>query len=155
MGGEGGTGGERGGRGGTGQGAQIQPQNVHLVSAIHGGKGGKGGDIDPNAHGRGFGGDGGVGERGGIIEPLYLPPGTVVTAEANLPLSEFCDRYRVSKVIAKLLDDAGFETAGALFGTSEQTFADCNLRRGHIEEVRRALGEWKGELLRNGEVRAG
>ncbi|KAJ7154890.1 hypothetical protein C8R43DRAFT_1106444 [Mycena crocata] len=143
VGGDGGKGGEKGGTGGTGQGAQLQPANAHLVRAIHGGRGGKGGDIDHSCHGRGFGGDGGTGERGRILEPFYLPPDIAVTTENNLLLSEFCDKYRVSKALSDLLTDAGFETAGALFGTTEEAFAACGLRRGQIEEVRRALGEWK------------
>ncbi|KAJ7131566.1 hypothetical protein C8R43DRAFT_957062 [Mycena crocata] len=152
VGGAGGKGGQGGGKGGAGQGAQIQPANVHLVSAIYGGVGGKGGDVDPACHGFGAGGDGGIGERGGIIEPLYLPYGNVVRAGEDMLLPEFCARFNISEAINHILTAEGFSTAGALLGTPEGVFSSCGLRPGHIGELTRALGEWKCALREKGEV---
>ncbi|KAJ7106850.1 hypothetical protein C8R43DRAFT_1045317 [Mycena crocata] len=148
VGGAGGKGGHGGGKGGAGQGAEIQPADVDLFSAIHGGIGGKGGDIDPARHGFGVGGDGSIGERGGIIEPS----GTVVRAGEDMLLLEFCAKFNISTVINDLLTAEGFATAGDLLGKSERVFSSCGLRPGHIWKLKRALGEWKDTLHKKGEV---
>ncbi|KAJ7131554.1 hypothetical protein C8R43DRAFT_957046 [Mycena crocata] len=144
VGGGGGRGGEKGGPGGIGQGALVQPDHIPLSSNwFQGGKGGKGGDIIPNIT-HGVGGAGGTGERGGIMAPLYLPPGTAV--KSTLLLADFCSKYKVPNSVKDLLVDAGFERAATLLSTTEEAFASCRLKQGHIEEVRRALGEWKLDL---------
>ncbi|KAJ7131570.1 hypothetical protein C8R43DRAFT_957066 [Mycena crocata] len=138
VGGKGG-GGSTPGSGGIGRGAQVQPIHTHLVKDIGGGEGG---DVIANVVGTG--GTGGIGEGGGIIAPLYIPPNT--TVQATLTLSEFFQLYTVPPDVQTLLTTEGFSTAAALRGTTEETFTRCKLKPGHIEQVRTALAQWELDL---------
>ncbi|KAF7377896.1 hypothetical protein MSAN_00213300 [Mycena sanguinolenta] len=111
MGGTGGKGGRSatlGGGGGIGEASRLtfeEAASYHIVRGGTGGEGGEGGDR---------GGDGGIG-RGQSFEKPLVPP---VNGEVpHLTTAQFCEQYRLSPHIRKLLIDGGYETAE---GTSQR-----------------------------------
>ncbi|KAF7299261.1 hypothetical protein MIND_00874800 [Mycena indigotica] len=157
IGGNGGNG-ALGGRGGTGQGVRIREES--RFREITGGTGGNGGTGSAN------GGDGGTGEgvwigdsdrspsvsEYGTPASDYSPPSTIGSprsgASARLPamsLEAFCARYSLSERIEHLLQEQGYETAGGLFGVSEQDLSEAGLKKGQIGEVKRAVRAWLAE----------
>ncbi|KAF7373287.1 hypothetical protein MSAN_00537700 [Mycena sanguinolenta] len=137
YGGRGGHGGPsplKGGRGGLGEATLVATEDVHRYREIHGGFGGNGG------WGGVQGGGGGVGQATTISKQL------VSDAKAynvpNMTVADFCHQYNVSKKIRKLLEDEGFETAGALFEVADTTLKNAGFKSGQIEELKRALKEY-------------
>ncbi|KAF8174603.1 hypothetical protein K438DRAFT_1980068 [Mycena galopus ATCC 62051] len=133
TGGKGGSGGQTGGAGGLGEAAQLAIENVDRFRRIHGGTGGEGGA------GGMIGGRGGTGQGPKFSHQLLsmdgkdLPPLTV---------ADFCQEYKLSDKIHKLLDDQGFETVGALFKLTDTDLENNGFKIGHIAELQRALNRF-------------
>ncbi|KAJ7726689.1 hypothetical protein DFH07DRAFT_782653 [Mycena maculata] len=117
-------------------------------NTIVGGKGGRGG------RGGLIGGAGGVGE--GIQLPQFpsiipgqgptpTPPMSFENDRSIFTVADFGQRYRLSPTICRLLEDQGFETAGALFEVDDKTLRRAGLKPGHIAEIKRALKEFSWE----------
>ncbi|KAJ6505314.1 hypothetical protein C8R45DRAFT_547103 [Mycena sanguinolenta] len=134
TGGRGGKGGQRGGGGGLGGRPQIGKDDTHRFSQISGGIGGEGGE------GGIEGGLGGEGEGPGFTEQLLVPGVEEVLSRLPfMPIDEFCKQYRLSDKILGLLDEYGFETAGAIFEVSNSALKDGGFKPGQIAELTRAL----------------
>lgn len=59
-----------------------------------------------------------------------------------MTVKEFCQKYRLGHKIYQLLDDEGFEMAGALFMLKRQDLENAKWKMGHIAELERALNEF-------------
>ncbi|KAJ7499624.1 hypothetical protein FB451DRAFT_1358744 [Mycena latifolia] len=134
--GKGRKGGSAGGDGaGLGGSARIAIEEVHRFSLIYGGVGGDGGA------GGILGGNGGIGQGQTFGTRLVSVDGSAIVVP-TLTLAEFCQEYRLSDKIRNLLDEAGFETAGALLEVSDVSLLEDGFKRGQIAEMRRALKEF-------------
>ncbi|KAJ7785430.1 hypothetical protein B0H14DRAFT_2958674 [Mycena olivaceomarginata] len=133
TGGEGGEGGHTGGGSGLEEAAQLAMENVDRFRRVHGGTGGEDGPGDV------VGGRGGTGRGPRFSHQLIridgkgLPP---------LSVAEFCQEYKLTDKIHKLLDDQGFETVGALPKITGTDLKDAGFKIGHIAELRRALDDF-------------
>ncbi|KAJ7161802.1 hypothetical protein C8R43DRAFT_947317 [Mycena crocata] len=134
VGGAGGKGAERGGNGGEGEGPRLGGLKSHLFAQIYGGTGGVGGESLKVA------GDGGRAHRpdfgvSTLSEGIVIPSG-------NMIMADFCNEYLVGANIAKLLADAGFQTAAALFFISDIDLFDKGFTVVHLAELKVALRQW-------------
>ncbi|KAF8169198.1 hypothetical protein K438DRAFT_1941391 [Mycena galopus ATCC 62051] len=139
KGGYGGTGGKsknKGGEGGLGQRPQeLAIEDVaRLFQEVNGGFGGTGGEGDFE------GGRGGIGQGPAFSQPLVS--GMQGRKVPVMAIDKFCRQYSLSKKIHQLLEDEGFETAGALFQVSEGSLKESGFKAGHIAELKRALAEF-------------
>ncbi|KAJ7364554.1 hypothetical protein DFH08DRAFT_839528 [Mycena albidolilacea] len=130
TGGKGGEGGHIGGEGGLGEAAQLAMENADRFRRIHGGTGGEGGPGDV------VGGRGGTGQGPRFSHQLITIDGKGLPP---LSVAEFCQEYKLSDKIHKLLDDQGFETVGAFPKLTDTDLKDAGFKIGHIAELRRAL----------------
>ncbi|KAJ6542779.1 hypothetical protein B0H19DRAFT_1380873 [Mycena capillaripes] len=151
IGGAGGKGSSKGGNGGVGEVPQL-PEHLFrefeiigkLFSMMRGGlysqfhQGGVGG----------FGGKGsvedgldGIGEEPKFMETVVSMDGSTIYVP-KLTVAEFCQEYKLSEEIYKLLTHEGFETAGSLLKTSDITLKAAKLETGQIVELKRALKEF-------------
>ncbi|KAJ6587890.1 hypothetical protein B0H19DRAFT_1057191 [Mycena capillaripes] len=112
--------------------AQLAMDNVDRFRGIHGGTGCQGGSGDT------------IGTRGGTGQGPRLSRELVSIDGKGLPpllVAEFCQEYKLSGEIHNLLDEHGFETAGALFKLSDTDLKNAGFKIGHIAELRRALDD--------------
>ncbi|KAJ7852172.1 hypothetical protein B0H14DRAFT_2760221 [Mycena olivaceomarginata] len=70
--------------------------------------------------------------------------------QASIPiqrksLSEFCREYQISDIIMDSLFDYGLQSANGLFYLNIRDLEDAGLKRGHIAELQRAMGEFVSE----------
>jgi hypothetical protein len=107
----------------------------HNFTLCEGGVGGDGGEGV-----RDTGGQGGMGEAVdfGWTDPLLLRGANAVDVP-DLPVVGFCENYKLSDKIFKLLEAEGYEMAGALLEASESSLAMAGLKSGQIAELKRAL----------------
>ncbi|KAJ7354081.1 hypothetical protein DFH08DRAFT_804000 [Mycena albidolilacea] len=59
-----------------------------------------------------------------------------------LTVNDFCQQYHLSQEICKLLNDAKFESAGALLEVAEGNLEKAGFKQGQIAELKRALREF-------------
>jgi hypothetical protein len=57
-------------------------------------------------------------------------------------VNEFCQQYHLNQGICKLLNDAEFESAGALLEVAEGNLERAGFKQGQIAELKRALREF-------------
>jgi hypothetical protein len=62
----------------------------------------------------------------------------------TLTVAEFCQKYHFGDKIRNLLDQQGFETAGAILEVSEMSLLEVGFKIGHIAEMKRALRQLLG-----------
>ena len=98
-----------------------------------GGTGGEGGAGDV------IGGRGGTGQGPKFSHQLLSIDGTGLPP---LTMAEFCQEYKLSDKIHKLLDDQGFETVGALLKITDADLENAGFKVGHIAELKRALSNF-------------
>ncbi|KAJ6473843.1 hypothetical protein C8R45DRAFT_1217507 [Mycena sanguinolenta] len=60
----------------------------------------------------------------------------------TLTVEEFCAKYGLDAKIKKLLQDAEFQSAGALLEVSEEDLKHAEFKLGQIAELKRALRDW-------------
>ncbi|KAJ7735879.1 hypothetical protein DFH07DRAFT_779898 [Mycena maculata] len=130
---KGGYGGRTGGDGGLGEAAQLAIEEVGRFRQIRGGTGGEGGPGDI------VGGHGGTGQGPKFGKQLLSIGGKDLPA---LSMVEFCQEYKLSDKIHRLLDDQGFETVGALFKLTDTDLTNAGFKIGHTAELRRALDDF-------------
>ncbi|KAJ6511830.1 hypothetical protein DFH09DRAFT_1100127 [Mycena vulgaris] len=147
RGGNGGKGGNVGGAGGLAEAPSIplEASNVLQGGAAHwfffkGDTGGNGGAGDDR------GGAGGIGQGQKFGARLVSVSGKVGNVLA-LTVSDFCREYHLSDKIRNLLDEQGFETAGALLEVSDISLLQDGFKPGQVAELKRALKEL---LVKNG-----
>lgn len=70
----------------------------------------------------------------------------VVVRVPTLSLEEFSKKYALGDSVRKLLENQGFETAGALLEISDSDLESVDFKKGHIAELKRALRDF---LLEN------
>ncbi|KAF8217095.1 hypothetical protein K438DRAFT_1926008 [Mycena galopus ATCC 62051] len=70
---------------------------------------------------------------------VFVPPMTI---------SDFCHQYGINTSVLHLLEEAGFETAGALLDVTEDNLKDVGLQTGSIVEMKRALREFLSAKMR-------
>ncbi|KAF7377894.1 hypothetical protein MSAN_00213100 [Mycena sanguinolenta] len=130
TGGKGGQGGHIGGEGGLGEAAQLTIESAAHFRRIRGGTGGEGGAGDM------IGGRGGTGQGPRFSRQLLVANGNVLPP---LTMAEFCEEYKISDRIHKLLEDQGFGTVGALSELTDTELENTGFKVGHIAELKRAL----------------
>ncbi|KAF7331196.1 Kinase-like protein [Mycena sanguinolenta] len=114
--------------GGLGEGPQLGAHVQHFRE-INGGIGGEGGDGDIE------GGPGGVGQGPKVLHGLLLAEAEGVHA----PIKQFCQENGLSHKIHHLLEEYGFETAGAILEVPAADLKDAGFKPGQIAELTRAL----------------
>ncbi|KAJ6587922.1 hypothetical protein B0H19DRAFT_1097466 [Mycena capillaripes] len=139
TGGKGGDGVQTGGNGGFGEGSQLTQEEWMTYRHIMGGIGGNGGCGDYQ------GGAGGAGGRSMIDGPLI----SAVHGEVpHLTTAQFCQQYRLSDDICKLLVDGGFKTAKGLVKITTTGVEEIGLRPRHIADLERALKKFVAEKVK-------
>jgi hypothetical protein len=109
----------------------VDPKNHQLI--VLGGTGGEGGAGDV------VGGRGGIGKGPKFSHQMLSIDGTGLPP---LTMAEFCQEYKLSDRIHKLLDDHGFETVGSLLKITDTDLANAGFKIGHIAELKRALNSF-------------
>ncbi|KAJ7734877.1 hypothetical protein B0H16DRAFT_1695796 [Mycena metata] len=123
LGGRGGAAGVTGRRGGDGKGPQLAAETAMFWDGnIVGGFGGTGGP------GKYLGGTGGLGD--------------VVDTALDMPIKEFCEKYKISQDLLARLEKEGFTTVGALLEAMNFQLEDKEFGLGNIAELKRALKQY-------------
>ncbi|KAJ7352711.1 hypothetical protein DFH08DRAFT_991714 [Mycena albidolilacea] len=135
TGGQGGSSPRKGGAGGLGECPQISISDAQLFHQVRltGGIGGRGGE------GLIEGGIGGVGQGARFSKKLVVIEEKALLRVPHLTISGFCRQFQLSDKIFGLLEEEGFETAGALLQVEDMTLRTRGFKEGQIAEVQRAL----------------
>ncbi|KAJ7352698.1 hypothetical protein DFH08DRAFT_859681 [Mycena albidolilacea] len=133
TGGQGGPSKKKGGGGGLGEAPQISVAEAQRYNDISGGVGGQGGEGDFE------GGMGGVGQGPRFSKMLVVVDGKTAARVPHLTIAKFCQYFQLSEKIRWLLQQEGYETAGALLDVDDVALRNAGFKGGQIAEVRRAL----------------
>jgi hypothetical protein len=100
---------------------------------LKGGVGGQGGEGDVE------GGMGGVGQGPRFAKMLVVVDGNAAARVPHLTIAKFCKQFQLSEKIWRLLQEEGYETAGALLDVDDVALRNAGFKGGQIAEVKRAL----------------
>ncbi|KAJ6587903.1 hypothetical protein B0H19DRAFT_1057200 [Mycena capillaripes] len=129
----------RGGDGGPGQRIYLTFEEAKVYRRITGSTGGEGGG------GGNRGGDGGAG-----MAPIFERP-LVWSVHGEVPelrTAAFCEQYRLSALICKLLVDGGFETVEGLVNATTTGVAEVGLKARDVTELMKALNKFVVEQVK-------